>query len=286
MKKIEIYKIGNDIGVNNNKIDKILLKVTGLSKSQLFLCDEIDEKYVEELKNCFIRYTKGEPIEFIINNAEFYGLDFYVDNRVLIPRNDTEIMVDKAIETIKNCDDKITLIDVGTGSSNIVISVMKNVTDINNELNCYAIELSKEALEVSKINIEKHLLTEKINIFCGDLLEPIIENKFELNKNLVVTANLPYIKDGDYQNMDIETVFYEPDIALYGGKLTGFELYERIIVQVLELKKLYDLSKIVLFIEIGFDQKEISKDYLNNKGLKFEVFNDNYGIERCVRIEM
>lgn len=286
MKKIEIYKIWNDIWVNNNKIDKILLKVTGLSKSQLFLCDEIDEKYVEELKNCFIRYTKWEPIEFIINNAEFYWLDFYVDNRVLIPRNDTEIMVDKAIETIKNCDDKITLIDVWTWSSNIVISVMKNVTDINNELNCYAIELSKEALEVSKINIEKHLLTEKINIFCWDLLEPIIENKFELNKNLVVTANLPYIKDGDYQNMDIETVFYEPDIALYWWKLTGFELYERIIVQVLELKKLYDLSKIVLFIEIGFDQKEISKDYLNNKWLKFEVFNDNYWIERCVRIEM
>jgi len=94
---------------NNERL--IIQKVTGLSKSQLFLNPEIDSKSQKDINLLLKRYQNGEPIEYIINNAEFYSLDFFVDQNVLIPKNDTEVMVDKAIETIISFNN-VTLIDV------------------------------------------------------------------------------------------------------------------------------------------------------------------------------
>ncbi|MDP2090391.1 MAG: peptide chain release factor N(5)-glutamine methyltransferase [Candidatus Gracilibacteria bacterium] len=303
MKKNEIYKIGKDLGINDNKIEKIILKITDLSKSQLFLCDDIDDKFIENIKNSFFRLNNGEPIEYIINNAEFFGLDFYVDNRVLIPRNDTEVMVEKAIEEIdglthppsgtslekgRNYQD-ITLIDVGTGSSCIAISILKNINKIEN---AFLVDISKDALEISKINIKLHKLENQINQIKGDLLKPLLpspyqgRNSYKIGKNLIITANLPYIKNGDFENMDNETINFEPDIALYGGENTGFELYEKLILQCIELKKQNYLENMILFIEIGFDQKEVCEKFLNTLGISYEIFNDNSGIERCVKISI
>lgn len=281
MKKIEIFKIWKDLWLETNKIEKILQKITNTTKSQLFLLDKIDDLYLETIKKSFNKLVTGEPIEYIINNAEFYSLDFYVNSNVLIPRNDTEIMVDKAIETIIKYN-WVSLIDIGTWSSCIAISILKNSSKVTN---CYAIDISKKALEVSKINIEKHWLNNKIIQINSDLLKCFHwKNDFVLNKNVIITANLPYIKNEDFENMDKETIKYEPALALFWWKDTWFELYEKLIKECFKLKNIYNIKSLILFIEIWFDQKEHSSKYLTNLWLEHYYYKDNWWIERCIKI--
>jgi len=279
MKKQEIINFWKKLGISEINIFGIIEKITDLSSSQLFLSKDIDDKYMEIIERYFMRVVSWEPIEYILGNANFYWLDFFVDSRVLVPRNDTEIMVDQVLEYIP---ENTILIDVWTGSSCIPISILNNLNRLDEKriLKTYVIDISKEALEVSKINIEKHNLEDKIIQINWDLLSEFkIENK---TKNLIISANLPYIKNWDFKNMDEETIKYEPDLALYWWKKTGFELYEKLIHQVLEFKK--EVSEIILFIEIWFDQKEIAISFLEKLNLQFEIFKDNWGVDRCVKI--
>ncbi len=257
----------------------IIQKVTGLSKEQLFLGKEINIKQKKEINILKNRLDNWEPIEYIINNAEFYWLDFYVDNRCLIPRNDTEIMVDSVLKEVQNNKKWTTLIDVWTWSSCIPISIIKNSKNINK---CFVIDISKKALEVSKINLEKYSLENKVTQLNWDLLDNF---SYKLEWKVIITANLPYIKNWDFENMDKQTIEYEPDLALYWWEKTGFELYEKLIAQTFELKKKYNIEKLQLFIEIGFDQKEVSINYLSEKKLKFEIFKDNSLVDRCIKID-
>jgi len=261
----------------------IILKITGLSKEQLFLAPKIEERFIHQIEQALKRLEDWEPVEYIIETSEFYWLDFFVDPRVLIPRNDTEIMVDCVLNELLE-KNTYNLIDVLTGSSCIPISIIKNSENI---LKSYVIDISKSAIDVAKINIKKHWLGKVIEPIHWNLLNNFIENKkYVFNENIIITANLPYIKNWDFKNMDPEVVTFEPDSALYWGKKTGFELYEELIKQAIALKKQCNINNILLFIEIWFDQKEISEMYLNTLGLKFDVFKDNWWIERCIRIEI
>ena len=276
-------------------INLIIQKVTGLSKEQLFSSPKINEKYKKEIDEKIKKLENLEPIEYIINNAEFYWIDFFVDNRVLIPRNDTEVMVNEVLKLItpppagtplEKGRNKIDLIDVWTWSSCIPISILKNTDKINN---CFVIDISEKALEVSKININKYWLEKKIEQIQSSILNSFSfpgERGCNLEKNVIITANLPYIKDNDFKNIDKETVQYEPNLALYWWEKTWFELYEKLINQTIELKKNYELEKIILFIEIWFDQKQIAKDYLNKQNLNFEIYKDNWWVDRCIKIDI
>lgn len=213
-----------------------------------------------------------------IPNEEFYSLSFYVDKRVLIPRNDTEILVDKVLKEIT---DETTLIDVWTGSWAIPIAITKN-KDIHK---IFALDISKDALDIAKINLEINKVQDKIELFHSDLLEIFLSWILKLEaRNLIITANLPYIKDWDIKNMDKEVLENEPHIALFGWPKTGFELYEKLIWQVFELKKIIN-SNITLFIEIWFDQYEYSFEYLSSLWLKFEYFKDFNNIYRVIKID-
>lgn len=281
MKKIELYNIWkSDYKISDFLISKIISKRLNLWVKDLFLLDEITN--YKEIILDFEKLKKNYPIEYILSSAEFYSLDFYVDNRVLIPRNDTEIMVEMILKTLNN--HKIfSIIDVWTGSSCIPISVLKNSSNIKN---CYVVDLSKEALEVSNINIKKHNLTDKIESFNSDLLTKLKDKKINLEKNLIISANLPYIKDWDFENMDQEVILYEPKMALYWWKNTWFELYEKLLDQLFELKNKYNLENIYAFFEIWFDQYEYSKQYLSQKWLKFEYFKDMNNIYRVIKINI
>lgn len=279
MKKIELKNYWLNIWLKTSQLDSIIQSELKISKSGLFLIEEINEEYIDNIKNKFNRLKNWEPLEYIIKKAEFYNLDFYVDNRVLIPRNDTEIMVETAIKQINILND-ILLIDIWTWSSCIPISINKNCKNIDET---FAIDISIDALEISKINIKNHNLEWKISQINSDLLNSIIENKFQ-NKNLIITANLPYIKNDDFDNMSKETIIYEPNIALFWWVDTWFELYEKLIKQIITLKNINNFENIILFIEIWFDQEDYSKKYLNNLNLKFEYFKDNNQINRCIKI--
>ncbi len=270
-KDLEIYR--KNLWVSRKDFELILQKNLWISKTELFLLENIEDKFLENIKKDLKRRKAWEPLEYIIEKAEFFSLPFFVDKRVLIPRNDTEVMVQEVLE-IENLEDYF-LIDVWTWSSAIPVSIIKN-SKIKNAL---AIDISKNTLEVAKINIKRHNLWDKIKVLESDLLEKI--EKIE-NKKIIITANLPYIKNKDFENMSKETLKYEPNLALFWWEKTGFELYEKLIWQIFELKR--KNSKIILFIEIWFDQKEIAENYLKSKNLKFEIFKDNSEIERCIKI--
>lgn len=291
MKKQELLLIWIKFWLQINNVEKILLKKTALTKSQFFLSEDIiiSEKELEDLKDLFRKVAFGYPIEYILEKAEFYWLDLYVDKRCLIPRNDTEIMVDKAIEIINKLsitDNNIIYIDVGTGSWAIPISVVDNVwQDIDK---AFSVDISQNALEVAKKNIETHNLVDKIKLLKSDLLSEINFSTEGFSPlNYIITANLPYIKDEDFWNMDKDVILHEPSVALYWWAWTWFELYEKLIEQILIKSKGLkpSVDKIILFIEIWFDQKEVAINYLENKKLSFEIFKDNWWVDRCVRIE-
>ena len=287
MKKQELINFWIKLWISQNNILRILEKITGLNKNQLFLSDDIDDKFIDKIEEYFARLVSWEPIEYILKKAEFYWFDFYVDFRVLIPRNDTEIMVDQVLRVpVPNM-----YIDIWTWSWAILISILNKLKEKGVPVPLsYAIDISKKALEVSKINIKKHNLEDKIIQINWNLLDnifPLLQR--EGVRGWVITANLPYIKNWDFENMDKETIEYEPDLALYWWEKTGFELYEKLIFQVLELKKSLLQREnlevgIILFIEIGFDQKELAIKFLKKQNLKFEIFKDNWGVDRCIKI--
>lgn len=212
------------------------------------------------------------------DNEEFFSLWFYIDKRVLIPRNDTEKLVYEAIKEINN---ETTLIDVWTWSSAIIVSILKN---IKFNIKSFALDISLDALEVAKININKHNLEDKIILLHSDLLEIFLKKDYLLEtKKIVITANLPYIKKWDYINIDKEVLENEPHIALFGWEKTWFELYEKFINQVILLQKIYKIE-IILFIEIWFDQYEYSNNYLSKLWLKYKYFKDLNNIFRVIKI--
>ena len=301
MKKQELVNLWKKNWLKIKDINDIILKTTWLTKIQLFLTSEIDEKYIKKIQLQFSQKLNWFPIEYITNKAEFYWLDFFVDNRVLIPRNDTEIMVEQVLKYInppthssfspltRGIKGDFLLIDVWTWSWAIPISIIKNSNKIEK---CFATEISKKALQVSKINVNKYLLTSKITLLQWNLLDVfeldtnLLCPSWDINlKNLIITANLPYIKDNNISDMDKEVILFEPPVALYWWKETWFELYEKLIYQCLEITCIYNIDKFYLYIEIWFDQYEYSKKYLKSKKLKFESFKDNNWINRCIKIE-
>lgn len=231
-------------------------------------------------------------------NEEFYSIPFYVDSRVLIPRNDTEILVDQVIKYIKKSPNQnTTFIDVWTGSSAILTAIIRNFPNYFRQ--AFWVDISLDALEVAKINIQKNALEDKVQLLNSDLLEGFLKphltspyqgRDFPLIRgikgfsNIIITANLPYIKDWDIENMDKEVLENEPHLALFGWPKTGFEMYEKLINQIFELKKFYNLENIILFIEIWFDQYEYSRQYLSSLWLKFEYFKDLNNIYRVIKI--
>lgn len=304
MNKQDLINLWKDLWLKQSDIEKIIQKEAELSSGQLFLLKEVEDKYIENIKNSFDRLKKWEPLEYILNKAEFYWLDFYVDSRVLIPRNDTEVMVKEVIKIITpplrssgtplkkgRLQWDIVLIDVWTWSWVIPISILKNTDKVSK---CYAIEIWKDALEVVRINVEMHGLQDKIELIKWDLLNTFIPpsqsfplQEEEAGQDIIITANLPYIRTWDYKNMDSEVIFYEPDLALYWWEKTGFELYEKLINQCIELFSLLSKEGVRgwLFIEIWYDQYDYSKNYLEKSWLKFEYFKDNSWAWRCLEIE-
>jgi len=284
--------------INKKTIELVTQKITGLSKLELFLKKNIQKKFKPKIDEALYRLKKWEPLEYIINSAEFYSLDFFVDKRVLVPRNETEIIVDKILKHIsqklslttskKNIkqNKKIILVDIWTWSWCIPISIIKNISKNNLLKKCYISDISKKALEVLRINIKKHWLNEVIIPLEWNLLDSIIPI-FDKNEEFVyITANLPYIKQNDFENMDDSVIWFEPDIALYWWKKTGFELYEKLIRQCVFFKKEKNINTLVLFIEIWFDQYNISKDFLQKNNLKFEYYQDKNWFYRCVKVEI
>lgn len=257
-----------------NTIYDIIAKNLKISKKDVFMLDNINK--TRKIKKDIKKVSSWYPLAYLLKKTNFYWIDFFVNKNTLIPRNDTEVLIDQAIEQSKKLE-QFSLIDVWTWSWCIPISIYKNTKNIKST---YCFDISKKALRVCKKNIKKNNLKKKIIPYKSNLLQKIEQLK-NLEKDLIITANLPYIKDKDYKNMDKSVIKYEPKKALYWWKKTWFELYERLIMQIMNIKDKYNIT---LFIEIWFDQYMYSKFFLTNLWLEFEYFKDLNNIERIIKI--
>ena len=220
--------------------------------------DNVDERSVERFKNNIQNFLEGMPIQYINNKAYFMGLEFYVDENVLIPRCDTEILVEEIIKIVKK-DSLIKILDLCTGSGAIAISLKKYL----NNIEIIASDISDKALMVAKKNASK--IGVDVKFIESDLFNNI-NGKFDL-----IVSNPPYIKKSVIPSLD-KQVRNEPILALDGGK-DGLDFYRKISY---DAKRFLNNNGYLCF-EIGYDQRKEVEDILLQNGYINIYSKKDYG---------
>ena len=230
---------------------------------------ELKKNEIDNIEKLINRRLKHEPIAYITNKKEFYGIDFYVDNSVLIPRAETEEIIDLVRDYIKkNIEKNISVCDIGAGSGNISITLKKLFEDFEN-VNITAIEISDKAIEVIKKN-EAKILKENINIINADALTFVPQKKFD-----IIVSNPPYVALKDKNNLQKDLNF-EPETALYSG-YDGLDFYRKFLSVIGKYLKIGG----AFFFEIGFNQGKELIDICENYGIKnAEIKKDLSGEDR------
>ena len=260
--------------LKDNNIDEAIIKakmvlcmVLKIEKEYIIINDskemakEDEEKYfqyINKLKN-------GIPLQYITNNQEFMKLNFFVDENVLIPRADTEILVEEVISLAN--DDKNKILDVCTGSGAIAVSLAKYIKNSN----VMALDISKEALKIA----EKNAFNNNVNIkfIESDLFNNLEENDFD-----IIVSNPPYIRENVINELSIE-VKHEPKIALDGGK-DGLDFYRKLSSESYKYLK----EDGYLCLEIGYDQKKEVIEILKNEKKYKNIYStkDLFGNDRII----
>ncbi|HOZ36691.1 MAG TPA: peptide chain release factor N(5)-glutamine methyltransferase [bacterium] len=229
----------------------------------------LSSEQIKKFRGLIARRVTGLPIAYLIGYKEFYGLNFIIDKNVLIPRPDTELMVEEALKKIKDLPITrrslpITFIDVGTGSGCISIAVTKNQPPKTN-ISCFALDISPAALKIARHNARLHNVSKDIKFFSGHLLQPLLKKYVKmfkcLNAPMVITANLPYLTPAQYRaNPDLK---YEPKNALVAGS-DGLKYYRTLLQQIKTLAA--HINSTILFLEIDPSQttpiKKVIHHYL------------------------
>lgn len=258
----------------NAHLDAEVLLSTILNKPRGYLIShqekEITASQLKKFHALISRRQKGTPIPYLTHHQEFYGLDFLVNRKVLIPRPETELLVEVVIQyarRLANLQSPISIADIGTGSGCIAVTLAKYLPNVK----IYAIDISEKALAVAKINAKKHKVLKRIKFIKGDVLNPVKKEKFD-----IIVANLPYLTKDELINVP-----HEPKQALYGGKL-GLEIIERLLMQV--PKYLKPESKI--FLEISPTQTKALEYIVEQQlpGRKVEFKKDLAGRDRVAAI--
>ena len=239
----------------------------------LMMDEEVDEKLYDAFQAGMKRYMAGEPIQYIKGKETFFSRDFIVNENVLIPRYETEELVENILYKIDDYVDdydSIDLCDVGTGSGAIAISLALEEP----KLKVTATDISEEALEVARLNARE--LSAQVDFYQGDMLKPLIERNIKVD---IFVSNPPYIPN----EQEIENVVKdnEPHVALFGGN-DGLYFYRKIFSQVHEVIK----ERALLAFEMGFDQRELMSEAVEHyfPNVPYEIIKDINGKDRMLFI--
>jgi len=226
---------------------------------------ELSPEQEDTLRHLIERRLNGEPTAYITGHSEFYSLDFYVDPHVLIPRPESELLVEKALDLAQS---RAKIAEVGTGCGAIAISLALNLP----QAEIYATDISAPALKIALVNCQKHGVVNRVHLLQGDMLDPLPEAV-----DLIV-ANLPYVKESE-----LPATNFEPVLALDGGA-DGLQKIRQLCSQV--SYKLHPEG--CLLLEIGQGQRKAITTLLDNffPGAKIEVIPDLSGIDRVVSLTL
>lgn len=229
------------LGKEESAVVIYMMHITGYSSSQLYLhmSDKVSDDILSKFETEFKSYLyDNKPIQYIVGYQTFYGYDFNVDDRVLIPRFETEELVENILALYDEyfAGKKVNVCDIGTGSGAIGITLA--LEEKNMEV--YATDISDEALEVAKSNNEK--FNAKVTFLQGDMVKPLYGKKFD-----IIVSNLPYIPDSEYVEELVKE--NEPNIALFGGN-DGLKFYRIIIEDAVKIAK----EKFIMGFEHGYNK--------------------------------
>jgi release factor glutamine methyltransferase len=225
------------------------------------------------------RRLDHEPTAYILGHCEFYGIDFCIDPHTFIPRPETELLVEKAVELahrIAYPGKRITIADVGTGCGAIAISLALALP----RAKIYATDISASALRVAGMNCQRHGVNSQVEILQGNLLEPLPQPVD------MIVANLPYIKDCEFKDLSPEIINFEPTIALSGGE-DGLDKIQQMLEQMPgKLSTHRGGCSACFLLEIGQGQGEMATSLIKSYSpqASIELISDLGGIERVVKV--
>ena len=257
--------------IKTAELDSEILMSKAINKEKKFLILNFNNEIPKENLNIFNdlvnQRSKGKPIAYLLKKKEFWKNEFVVDRNVLIPRPDTEILVEQALELTKN-KNKLNLLDVGVGSGCVLLSIL------NEKKNFYGtgIDICGKSLSICRVNSHKLGLKKRIKLFKSNI------DNFQYGKYDLIISNPPYIKKYDLKCLDKDVIGFEPKQALDGG-IEGLSEIRKVISKSSELIK----KNGFLILEIGFDQKNRVKQILQNKGFYIKkIVKDLSGHDRCI----
>ena len=255
--------------IKSYALDSEILLSNVLKKSREEILIEFDKQIDFETEKKFKRLIKRrsakEPIAYILKHKEFWSKKFQINHNILIPRPETELLVEKLSSIYRGKN--ISILDIGTGSGCIIISLLSELQ------NSYGvgIDVSKKAIEVASMNANKLIPNRRIKFFKKSFLN-IFDSKFDL-----IVSNPPYIKRRDIKNLNEDIKRFEPKIALDGGN-DGLDVIRKVIYKANEILKINGM----LALEIGNEQyKKVSK-ILKNKNFRIDYVVKDYNNIRCL----
>lgn len=260
--------------IDTARLDSQLILGKVLNKDKIYLMinssEEVEKEKEEEFLNLINKRMENMPVRYILGEVDFMGLDFYIEEGVLIPRSDTEVLVEEVLKIIGE-DEKLYVCDLCSGSGAIGISLAYYRKNIMVDL----IDFYEKPEKISKKNIIKNNLENQVKFIKSDLLKEPIK---ELKKYDIIVSNPPYIKEDVIETLMDDVKNYEPRSALSGGD-SGLIFYERIVE---ESKKVLKENGILAF-EIGYDQGDSVSNIMKNNGyIDIKVVKDLAGLDRVV----
>ncbi len=256
--------------VPRNEMELLVMHVLGLKKIDLLLYSDqpVTRKDALRIKKMIKKRIEGVPLQHLIGTQEFMGLEFIVTKDVLIPRQDTEILVEAILEKYKN-QKALKILEIGVGSGAISVSLAKYLEDVR----LFSIDVSKKALEVARLNAIKNKVEKKITFIESDLFEALTaDESFD-----IIVSNPPYIPSKDIIALQREVKDYEPMLALDGGK-DGLYYYREISKKSVMFLKPGGL----LAYEIGYNQGTDVSEMLRNNFRDIEIKKDLQKHDRVV----
>jgi release factor glutamine methyltransferase len=273
--KLELKKV--PVPEPDSSAEFLLRHVLAMDRSKFYanLEKKLTDTEIEKYKELINRRKKHEPVWQIVGKVEFYGLDFTITSDVLIPRPETEFLVERVIKDRETFGTKnIKVLDVGTGAGPIVIALAENIQGAS----FYASDVSSRALKIAELNAKNNKAEKNIEFRAGNLLDPWKGEKFD-----IITANLPYIPHEDLPGLTVEIHHYEPRVALDGGD-GGLVLYEEFIKEISAFLN----PRARVYCEIGKSQgklfTKIVQKYLPNT--KCTIIPDLAGFDRIAVVEL
>jgi len=255
----------------NSRLDSEILvsHLINIPRESIYskLKENLPSNKTEKLKRLVSRRVKKEPIAYILNNKEFWSTNFYVDRSVLIPRPETEVLIDLILSQINNKNNYLNILDIGTGSGCILISLLKELIKAKG----IGVDKSTKAIAIAKKNSISQQVDNRASFKNVNLEEIKFDKKFD-----IIVSNPPYLPDVSLKNLNLDIKLYEPKIALQGG-VQGVDFLCKIINLASKILKINGL----LALEIGDNQFHILAKYLKKN--RFKILDKYILINKQVR---